>query len=132
MPGLQIRVTRERRAGNLLRPMTPDPQTRGTSTRLFGSRHNLVYEFTGAGSLALAWLHFVRGSSRMLLEAADRYSENSLGDLIRYVPAKSASAEPAALMAHRAYRRAVRLSDGTAPCLGLACTATIATDRAKR
>jgi hypothetical protein len=35
-------------------------------------------------------------------------------------------------MVHRAYRRAVRLSDGVSPCVGLACTATIATDRTKR
>ena len=112
--------------------MTPHPQTLDTITRLFGSGHKLVYEFTGAGSLALAWLHSVGGSSRLLLEASDRYSADSLGELLGHVPAKSVSAETAALMAHRAYRRAVRLSDGTAPCLGLACTATIATDRTKR
>jgi hypothetical protein len=35
-------------------------------------------------------------------------------------------------MAGRAYRRAMLLSDGAAPCLGAGCTATIATDRAKR
>src|SRR5215204_5522970 len=109
-----------------------DDATRDTLLRLFDSGRRLVYEFTGAGSLALAWLHSVGGSSRLLLEASDRYSTGSLGELLGHVPAKSVSLETAALMAHRAYRRAVRLSDGTSSCLGLACTATIATDRAKR
>jgi hypothetical protein len=35
-------------------------------------------------------------------------------------------------MAEAAYRRALRLTDGAAPCLGVACTAAIATDRVKR
>src|SRR5688572_2734873 len=112
--------------------MISDDATRETLAGLFDAGHKLVYEFTGAGGLALAWLHSVGGSSRLLLEAADRYSAESLSDLLGYLPAKSVSAETASQMAHRAYRRAVRLSDGTTPCLGLACTATIATDRAKR
>ena len=112
--------------------MTPDDVTRDIIRRLFDTGHKLVYEFTGAGSLALAWLHSVGGSSRMLLEASDRYSASSLAQLIGHTPAKSASAEAAGLMAHQAYRRAVRLSDGASPCFGLACTATIATDRTKR
>jgi hypothetical protein len=113
--------------------MTPDDATRRTIERLYTSGHQLVYEFTGAGSLALAWLHSVGGSSRMLLEAADRYAAASLAESLGgRTPAKAVSAETAAAMAHRAYRRAVALSDGTSPCVGLACTATIATDRAKR
>jgi hypothetical protein len=112
--------------------MTPDDQTLETIRRLFDTGHKLVYEFTGAGSLALAWLHSVGGSSRLLLEASDRYSADSVAQLLGRTPAKAVSAETAALMAHRAYRRAVRLSDGTSPSMGLACTATIATDRTKR
>src|SRR5687767_8328960 len=104
-----------------------DHVTRDTIQRLYASGHKLVYEFTGAGSLALAWLHSVGGSSRMLLEAADRYSAGSLAELIGRAPAKAVSAETAALMAGRAYRRAAQLSDGASPCLGLGCTATIAT-----
>src|SRR5687768_10379379 len=111
--------------------MTDDP-TRQTIEGLFDSGHHLVYEFTGAGSLALAWLHSIGGSSRLLLEATDRYSAPSLAELIGRAPGKAVSAETAGVMAMRAYRRAVRLSDGTSPCIGLACTATIATDRTKR
>lgn len=109
-----------------------DDATHQTIERLFDSGRKLVYEFTGAGSLALTWLHSVGGSSRLLLEAHDRYSADSLTELLGKPPEKFVSAETAALMAHRAYRRAVRLSDGVSPCIGLACTATIATDRTKR
>src|SRR5688572_30107324 len=111
-----------------------DAPTRAILERLFDSRRKLVYEFTGAGGLALAWLHSVGGSSRLLLEASDRYSLRSLTELLGRAPAKPVSAETAAAMAHRAYRRAVRLSEDAdaAACVGLACTATIATDRAKR
>ena len=113
--------------------MTPDDETLATIGRLYAAGHKLVYEFTGAGSLALAWLHAVGGSSRMLLEAADRYSPGSLAESIGgATPEKAVSAETGARMADAAYARAVRLSDGASPCLGLACTATIATDRAKR
>ncbi len=112
--------------------MTPDAAEQEMIARLFDSGHKLVYAFAGAGSLALAWLHSVGGSSRLLLEASDRYSIDSLSELIGRTPAKPVSADTAALMAHRAYRRAVGLSDGLSPCVGLACTATIATDRTKR
>jgi hypothetical protein len=109
-----------------------DDATRQTIGRLFDSGRKLVYEFTGAGSLALAWLHSVGGSSRMLLEACDRDTPLSLAELLGKPPAKAVSAETAAGMAHRAYRRAIRLADAGADCVGLACTATIATDREKR
>lgn len=112
--------------------MCPDDATLDAIRRLYDSGRKLVYEFTGAGSLALAWLHSVGGSSRMLLEAADRYSAESLAGLIEGMPDKAVSADTAARMAEAAHRRAVRLSDGASPCLGLGCTATIATDRGKR
>lgn len=112
--------------------MCPDDATLDAIRRFYDSGRKLVYEFTGAGSLALAWLHSVGGSSRMLLEAGDRYSAESLAGLIQGMPDKAVSANTAARMAEAAYRRAVRLSDGASPCLGLGCTATIATDRAKR
>lgn len=112
--------------------MTPDAPTVETIRRLYGSGQHLVYEFAGAGSLALAWLHAVGGSSRMVLEASDRYSAGALAELIGAAPEKAVSSDTAARMAEAAYRRAVRLSDGASPCLGLGCTASIATDRGKR
>jgi hypothetical protein len=92
----------------------------------------LVLEFAGAGSLALYWLHSVAGSSRTVLEATDRYSPASLSDLLGETPAQFVAEETARMMAARAYRRAMRLAETSAACLGVGCTATIATDRVKR
>jgi len=110
--------------------MMPMPQE--TITSIHQTPHRLVFEFAGAGSLALFWLHSVPGSSRTVLEATDRYAAASLADLIGVTPEKFVSAATARAMAEAAYRRALRLTDGAAPCLGVACTAAIATDRVKR
>ncbi|HWQ13268.1 MAG TPA: hypothetical protein VNL77_10730 [Roseiflexaceae bacterium] len=100
--------------------------------RIHAAPPQLVLEFAGAGSLALYWLHSVGGSSRTVLEATDRYSPRSLADLLGEIPAAFVSEATAREMAARAYRRAMLLSDGSPASLGVACTATIATDRAKR
>jgi len=100
--------------------------------RIHAAGHQLVLEFTGAGSHALASLHSVPGSSRTILEATDRYAPESLKELLGAMPEKSVDPSTAAAMAHHAYLRACRLGDETKPRLGLACTATIATDRTKR
>jgi hypothetical protein len=75
--------------------MQPDAITLDLLPRLFDSGRKLVYEFTGAGSLALSWLHSVGGSSRLLLEACDRYSPGSLAELLGHAPAKAVSADVA-------------------------------------
>ncbi|MFQ3630431.1 hypothetical protein [Roseiflexus sp.] len=103
-----------------------------TIAAIHNTPHQLVFEFAGAGSLALYWLHSVPGSSRTVLEATDRYAAASLADLIGHTPKTFVSTETARAMAEAAYSRAMRLTDGATPCLGVACTATIATDRAKR
>lgn len=100
--------------------------------QIHGSGRRAVIEFAGAGSLALAWLHAVAGSSRTILEATDRYSSASMLDLIGELPEKFVSRETVEEMAERAFRRAMTLSDGSALAIGVACSATIATDRVKR
>jgi nicotinamide mononucleotide (NMN) deamidase PncC len=92
---------------------------------------SFVLEFAGAGSLALFWLHSVPGSSRAILEATDRYASASLTELLGRRPNSFVSKETAQAMAVQAYRRARRLSDEPL-CMGVALTATIATDRVKR
>jgi hypothetical protein len=99
---------------------------------IHASGRQLVLEFTGAGSLALAWLHAVPGSSRTVLEATDRYSSASLTELLGKTPEKSVEPVVAATMANRAYLRACRLGEEDHSHMGVACTATIATDRTKR
>jgi hypothetical protein len=67
--------------------MMPMPQE--TITSIHQTPHRLVFEFAGAGSLALFWLHSVPGSSRTVLEATDRYAAASLADLIGATPKSS-------------------------------------------
>jgi len=99
--------------------------------QIHDSAHKLVFEFTGAGSLALFQLHSIAGSSRTILEATDRYSAPSLVDLLGNIPEQFVSRETAIAMAAQAYRRARRLAAPGTACLGVACTAAIATDRVR-
>lgn len=92
----------------------------------------LVYVFAGAGSLALHWLHSVAGSSRTVLEARDCYAPLSLAELVQGALYQAVSPAVAAAMAAWAAERAARLAEGDWPLLGVACTAAIATDRARR
>ncbi len=112
--------------------MQIDPTITAIVERVHAASVKAVFEYAGAGSLAIFWLHSVAGSSRTVLEATDRYATSSLAELIGQEPQKSVSIDTAREMAARAYRRAMRLADGAAPCVGVACTATIATDRTKR
>jgi hypothetical protein len=100
--------------------------------QIHDSAHKLVFEFTGAGSLALYQLHSVAGSSRTILEATDRYASASLVDLLGQPPEQFVSRQTATAMASQAYRRAMRLADTGTIVLGVGCTAAIATDRARR
>ena len=109
-----------------------DPTLQRVIAQIHASPLKLVLEFAGAGSMALFWLHSVPGSSRTILEATDRYAPQSLADLIGHLPEQFVARETAEAMAERAYRRAMRLADGPAPCIGVACTAAIITDRARR
>lgn len=109
-----------------------EPPVQHAIAAIHQTPHRLVFEFAGAGSLALYWLHSVPGSSRTILEATDRYASASLSELIGQTPEKFVSTDTARAMAEAAYRRAMRLTDGAGPCLGVGCTATIATDRTKR
>jgi nicotinamide mononucleotide (NMN) deamidase PncC len=92
----------------------------------------LVYEFAGAGVQALAWLHAIGGSSRTMLEATDRYAPRSLEEAIGVRPDKVVSPDVARRLAAHARRRAIALAPAGVSVAGVACTATIATDRPKR
>lgn len=92
----------------------------------------IVLEFAGAGSMALAWLHSIGGSSRTVLEATDRYAAASLVDLLQFKAEKFVSRGVAMAMATAAYQRAQTLAEPGSLLAGIGCTATIATDRTKR
>lgn len=111
-----------------------DPDMQNAITHIHSTPYKLVLEFAGAGSLALWLLHSVPGSSRTVLEATDRYASASLSDLLGRRPETFVSVETAMAMAQQAYERATYLDDApprSSLLLGVACTATIATNYIK-
>lgn len=101
-------------------------------TAIHATPHMMTMNFAGAGAQALAWLHSVGGSSRTLLEATDRYVPSSLIEAVGYTPEKFTSVEVGEALATHAFKRARHLAKPEVPVFGLGCTATIATDRAKK
>jgi len=101
-------------------------------TAIHASPTRLVLVFAGAGSLGLAWLHAIAGSSRTILEAVDAYAPRSLAEITGHLEASAVSAATAQAMAIWAYRRAQTLSEGNWPLLGVGLTAAIRTDRQRR
>ena len=100
--------------------------------RLHASPTMAAIGVAGAGVQAVAWLLGVPGASRTILEAQVPYAHPSLVDFLGHEPEQVVSAETATDMARSAYRRAMHLRDGDVPVVGIACTATIATDQPKR
>lgn len=111
--------------------MAPDDVT-NLVNRIHDRPTQLVLEFTGAGAVALAWLHSVGGSSRTVLEASDRYSPGALIDLIGYTPDRYTGLETSRAMAGKALARARELAAAGTPVIGIGASATIATDRLKK
>ena len=100
--------------------------------KIHSSPHLAVVAVAGAGSQAVAWLFDVAGASRTMLEVVVPYGRLSMIDFVGHEPAQFVSEAAARSMAEAAYKRAVSLNEGDSPVVGLACTATIATDRVKR
>ena len=90
---------------------------------------------TGAGTSAVSALFAVAGASRTVIDAQVPYSRSALDAYVGVAAEQHVSRNEAAMMATRAYERAVALSvsdNSTGPLIGLSCTAAIATDRARR
>ena len=94
---------------------------------------------TGAGSRAVSWLMAEAGASRTVLDAQIPYARPALDEYVGARAEQHVSAVEAAAMAEEAFWRGLKLDAesrpdqiGTRPVVGLACTATIATDRVKR
>lgn len=106
-------------------------QVRQLVQRLHDTPGRVVLVTAGAGTQALCWLLGVAGASRTLLEALVPYDWASFNDFLGQAPAQYVAEETARLMAGRALTRA-RWLHQEEKLIGLACTATIATDRPKR
>lgn len=100
--------------------------------KIHAAPQRAVLMAAGAGSSALAWLLSVPGASRTLLEARVPYGRGAMIDLLGSEPEQYVSAQTARDMARAAYRRGLRLREDDAPIVGVACTAALATDRARR
>jgi hypothetical protein len=111
--------------------------------RVHRSPTRLVLAVTGGGSRAIAELLEVPGASRTVLEASVPYSEPALIQWLGARPEQSCSEPTARAMAMAAYLRACRYEGASGlfpertvrtpfPLAGVACTASLATDRPKR
>ena len=92
----------------------------------------LVLVAAGAGTQALSDLLGVAGATRTLLEALIPYSEAAFNNFLGQKPPQYVADETARLLAGRAFTRARWLNPGDQRVMGLACTATIITDRPKK
>ena len=100
--------------------------------QIHGTPHKSVLAVAGAGSGAMSWLLGVSGASRTLLETLVPYGRMSMIDLVGEEPAQYVSPQNARDMARSCFRRGLTLREDDSPVVGVACTATIATDYTKR
>ena len=109
-----------------------DPEIRQLVQAIHDCSTKIVLVAAGAGTQALSDLLGVAGATRTLLEALIPYSETSFNEFLGQKPPQYVADETARLLAGRAFTRARWLSPGENRVVGLACTATIITDRPKR
>ena len=100
--------------------------------RIHDSDTLAVFAVAGAGTAAISWLLGVAGASRTVLEITVPYASSALSGYVGSEPEQFVSEETALEMARAAYNRALQLRDSGEAVVGIACTATIATDRPKR
>lgn len=99
--------------------------------QIHDSPRRVVLVATGGGSRAIADLLEVPGGSRTLLEAVVPYSSPAVVAWLGGRPDEFCSAATARAMAMVAFQRARRYEDARASLAGVACTASLATDRPK-
>jgi hypothetical protein len=100
--------------------------------QIHDSPTRIVLAATGGGSRAIADLLEVPGGSRTLLEAVIPYSAPAMAAFLGGRPDEFCSAATARAMAMTAFHRARRYEAPGAERAGVACAASLATDRPKR
>jgi nicotinamide mononucleotide (NMN) deamidase PncC len=100
--------------------------------QIHASPTEFVVSLSGGGAGMLAGLLEVPGASRTVLEAAIPYAEEALVAWLGGRPDQFCSSRTARAMSMVAFRRACQYRGPSAPVAGLACTASLATDRPKR
>lgn len=97
-----------------------------------------VFYLTGGGSLLLADLLTTPGASASVLEAQVPYAQAALADLLGRTPEQACSDPTTRALAMAAFQRARELAAQSGAqgnnkrSFGMACTASLATDRQKR
>ena len=109
-----------------------DTEVRELVESLHASERMVSMVIAGAGTQAVGWILGVAGASRTVLDVQIPYASSAVTDYLGFEPGQFVSAETARSLARAAYFRAVDLRSGNSPVAGVACTATIATDRLKR
>lgn len=109
-----------------------DDQLRAIIQRIHDSSTQAAIVVSGGGSRALAWLLAVPGASRTVLEVTLPYSYAAFEQYIGFTPVQNVSRQTVLMLAKVAYGRARLLAAEGTPSIGLACTATLITDRPKR
>ena len=109
-----------------------DTEVRELIESLHASERMVSLAIAGAGTQAVGWILGVAGASRTVLDVQIPYASSAVTDYLGFEPGQFVSAETARSLARAAYFRAVDLRSGASPVAGVACTATIATDRLKR
>ncbi len=110
-----------------------DPAILDLVAQIHATPEQAVLAVAGAGNYALAWLLGVGGASRTVLETRVPYGYLAMTDFLGgYAPEQTVSVDTARRMARSAWQRGMQLRESPMPIIGVACTATIATDRTKR
>ena len=109
-----------------------DTKVRELIESLHASERMVSMVIAGAGTQAIGWILGVAGASRTVLDVQIPYSSSAVVDYVGFEPGQFVSSETSRSLARAAYFRAVGLRSGISPVAGVACTATIATDRLKR
>jgi nicotinamide mononucleotide (NMN) deamidase PncC len=108
--------------------LTPDQ----LAQQIHDSPTRIVLATAGGGSRAIADLLEVPGGSRTLLEAVVPYSASAMAAFLGGPPEESCSSATAGAMAMAAFRRARRYEEASTTLAGVACTASLTSDRPKR
>jgi len=108
-----------------------DPATRRLIEAIHQAPYQCALAVAGGGTYAVALLLGVPGASRTVLEAIVPYHDQALAEYLGARPDSFCSAATGHDMAVRACERAGSLAPA-ADVVGLGCTASLVTDRAKR
>ena len=92
----------------------------------------LAIATTGGGSELISWLLNHPGASRAIVEAQVPYSERALAAYLASLGPHRANEQTARDMAGRAFVRAASLAEPGPGCLGVGCSAALATSRLRR